>query len=427
MPAFETANPQLADADIVVEYVATSGEVALRLRPGQLVGAVPLFSPVSRKVAGGVIIQPRFGWTGIGSILSATGWHARPRLLKLPMVPGSAKEIPPWVLAGPIVERFRMLLREMRRGFELKEVLLSQPRGQIVWSRYVREQLPSGSLHKLPCRFSDLGDDMVLRSFIRWSLESVIQSLTSASTTDLLCRRVLDGASQLHQTLRDVPARFPTPSAVAMFQLNSPLATPALQEAIEAISWVAEERGLAGSSQPDGLSWSMSMPELFERWVEHLIREWAANFGGIVTTGRDLSTSTPILWRTPGAHSLTSLVPDFVVRAGNHAWVFDAKYKSHFEELDDARWSELADEIRAEHRHDVHQVLAYASLLNCRSITSVLVYPTRSPAGPTREMSKGSIATIPAGGCDLRLALLPTSIGNRSTAATAFASQLRGF
>lgn len=72
----------------------------LQLRPGNRAGAIPLKSSHTGKVCSGFIVKPRFGWAGVGHILSKTGWHAAPQFLPLPAVPGSGREIPPWVIAG---------------------------------------------------------------------------------------------------------------------------------------------------------------------------------------------------------------------------------------------------------------------------------------------------------------------------------------
>jgi 5-methylcytosine-specific restriction endonuclease McrBC regulatory subunit McrC len=65
------------------------------------------------------------------------------------------------------------------------------------------------------------------------------------------------------------------------------------------------------------------------------------------------------------------------VRLGDRVFIFDAKYKGHFEEFDEQRWFELRDELHAEHRHDVHQVLAYAALYEANTISAALIYPMR--------------------------------------------------
>jgi 5-methylcytosine-specific restriction endonuclease McrBC regulatory subunit McrC len=55
--------------------------------------------------------------------------------------------------------------------------------------------------------------------------------------------------------------------------------------------------------------------------------------------------------------------------------VVDAKYKRHWEELQEGRWHERSDELREQHRADLLQVLAYANLVSNREVVCCLVYP----------------------------------------------------
>lgn len=108
---FLSANqPSFSALDIAPSLVADSDRISLQLRPRGTIGAVPLRSPTTRKIIGGIVVRPRFGWNEIGPLLHQIGWTASPQLLELPLVPGAAKEVPPWVLAGPILQRLRELL-----------------------------------------------------------------------------------------------------------------------------------------------------------------------------------------------------------------------------------------------------------------------------------------------------------------------------
>ncbi|HUS93111.1 MAG TPA: hypothetical protein VM695_14730 [Phycisphaerae bacterium] len=151
----------------------------------------------------------------------------------------------------------------------------------------------------------------------------------------------------------------------------------------------------------------MPMHQLFERWVEHIVRLWAHGFGGQIKSAGRGETTVPIQWSRRGRTSMGSLSPDLVVRHGQDVYVIDAKYKGHFEELDDHRWAELADELRNEHRHDLHQVLAYASVYEARRIVAVLAYPMFP--GTWLRLSQRHQASISAevtqGGRQLQLVL----------------------
>ncbi len=373
---FISANrPQLAALDVRPELAAETHEIALRLCPGGTVGAIPLRTPDTRKVAGGVVVRPRFGWDGIGPLLQQIGWVASPRVLEMPLVPGSAREVPPWVLAGPVLQRLASLLREIRKGFRMHEEVRQAPRGQILWQRYVTEQMSRGAFHQVPCRFPELGPDALLRAYLRWGLERVHRSLVPYAVIDLIARRLSEQAEGLLNSLKDTSARAPDRRTLDQLMRGVGLPSAVLQRGLQALGWIVDERGLAGAAETNGLAWALPMHELFERWVEHVACIWAREFGGEVLTGRSDETVVPIEWDR-GAHgSLRSLVPDLVVRHQDHVYVIDAKYKGHFQEFDDARWLALSKELRNEHRHDLHQVLAYASLFGGAEITAILVYP----------------------------------------------------
>ena len=55
--------------------------------------------------------------------------------------------------------------------------------------------------------------------------------------------------------------------------------------------------------------------------------------------------------------------------------IVDAKYKEHWEEMQQRRWSNLDEELRAHHREDLLQVLAYANLSTKPRTIVCLAYP----------------------------------------------------
>ena len=407
--SFVLANkPQLTALDIRAELHADETGVKMRLHPGGTIGAVPLRRPDSQAITGGIVVRPRYGWNGIGATLEELGWKAAPQLLGMPLVPGSAREVPPWVLAGPVIERLEALLQEISRGFHIRNEVLQTPRGQIQWGRYVTEQAAHGAFHQLPCRFPDLGPDEVLRGFIRWGLERVYRQLGPWTASDVVARRLAERADQLLHGLRGVKPVVPHAKALEQLRRSLGLASLALERGLQALGWVVDERGLAGASETDGIAWAMPMHELFEIWVAHLVSASAKRIGGLVRVGHEGQTTLPIRWERKGVRSLASLVPDVVLRRGDTAIVFDAKYKGQLEQLDDDAWREVADRRREEHRHDVHQVLAYSTLFDARVTHAVLVYPVRLStwrrlAATDRIVSSG---VITGGGRTVTLSLL---------------------
>jgi len=369
--------PALDTLDTAIEVAPSSYGAAIRLAPGGRVGAVPLRSAQTGHVAGGFVVKPRFDWAGMGRVLVETGWAASPEFLDLPFVPGSGREIPPWVLAGPVLARLEALLRALKRGYRVEEAVLRHPRGRILWPRYLAESLTRGQWDRLPCRFPDLGQDPRLRRNARWVLERVRADLVAVGATDPVAAALAVLALRLIDLLVDVEPLAPSRDDLRRNLSGHGLADEVLRRGVEALAWVVEERGLGGGRELDGLAWALPLDRLWEAYVEGVVRREATLVGGEVRVGRLGQTTLPIQWSDPTHRSLGHLVPDIVVRRGRSVRIVDAKYKAHLAELDEVGWRRFAEDAREEHRADLHQVLAYAALHDAEDITATLVYPLR--------------------------------------------------
>lgn len=400
--------------DLQCEVSGGAEGVEVRLRPGGRAGAIPLCSPQNGRPAGGFVVTPRFGWAGVGRVLKETGWHAGPEFIEQPLVPGSGREVPSWVLAGPVLSRLEALLRSMRRGYREEEQVLTRPRGRILWSRYRNESLSRGRWDHLPCRFPDLEFDPITRRQIRWTLERLHRDLLNVGEKDEIALGLAAFAARLIDQVGDVPPLFPSSGGLERQLRGSQIVNIVLRRGLEAIAWIVDERGLGGGQEQDGLAWTLPLERLWESYVEGLYRSEAKNTGAAVKSGRLRQTTFPIEWSDPTHRSLGHLVPDLVLQKGRQVQIIDAKYKSHLAELDEAGWHRFEQENKEAHRADIHQVLAYASLFDADEITATLVYPLRASTfeslkGRRRDVSE---AELFHGGRRIRLQLRGLPFGN---------------
>lgn len=414
LDSFLLRNRQALGAlNVEPRVVAGRDGVRLELHPGQHAGAAPLLSAVTGLVAGGVIVSPRFGWAGIGRVLSATGWGSGPEFLSLPLVPGSGREVPPWVLAGPAVRRLTELLAHLRRGYRDSSEVRNQPRGQILWPTYITKQFPTGRWHHLPCRYSELDTDSRLRQAIRWTLERLSNDLSSTGGSDRVALVLLDQITHLMEKVIDVPTRRPNRRELD-FEFSGPMVSDVLREGLRAIGWIVDERGLGGGRTSDGLAWSLPLDRLWERYAEHILREEAARSGGRVRVGRLGETTVPLPWNSPTQRALGHLIPDFVIHRPDSVEIVDAKYKAHFADLDSTRWREFTDEAKESLRADVHQVLAYAAVVGSSSnMKATLLYPVKQDLFEELQMRNHDrvFARIPAGVHEIHLQMRALPFG----------------
>ena len=117
------------------------------------------------------------------------------------------------------------------------------------------------------------------------------------------------------------------------------------------------------------------MEQFFEAWVETILLEVARQTGGILRTGRARQTVAPLLWEPPYVGSQRSFVPDLVLETERTSLIVDAKYKRHWEELQETSWYEQDNALRERHRADLLQVLAYANLAPTPDIICCLCHP----------------------------------------------------
>lgn len=374
-------------------------------RSSSKVGAVPLLSPTSGRVDFGLVVNPRFGWAGIGPMMAQTGWRVVPSILKLPLLPKSARSVPAWVISTVILLRLQALLKALNRRFEMVEEELQAPKGAVLWSSYALNQIPRAKFLNMACRFPDLRDDRELKSAIHFVLRKQAASLESQKHIGVVQTLL----SLCHNLLRQVQA-FPAhqPPMPTMRQwLSHPMRREAFRDGLQAIEWTIEDRGLAGLSDFQGLPWLMSMEEYFEAVAETLTERLARQVGGTVKVGRKRETVKSIEWEPPYIGSQRFLLPDVVLSKEGETVIVDAKYKVHWEELRTETWYNVEDQLREHHRADLLQVLAYSTTFSTPKITACLLYPCRMSTWESMVTSDRTFhkASIPAGNRQINLIL----------------------
>jgi len=372
---FESLNRSLFSLmDVRLTRLYDGSDVYVVLQAGNVVGAVPLFSPTSGMLDYGLVIQPRFPWQGIGPMLAEMGWRIAPTPLKLPLLKRSERRVPPWVISCMVLARLQALLDSLIRRFELVTENRSAPRGRVCWSQYATRYLPTGQFLSVPCTFPDLRDDRLLVGAIRYSLEKQRSALESQREQGGFVHQLIAFCDELLRRVQNNPPFLPPPNMLASW-VQRPLRFQSFREGLQAIEWTIEDRGLAGLSDLEGIPWRMPMEQFFEAWVETVFRSLARAIGAELRVGRRRETVHPINWEPSYLGSQKALVPDIWLDWGSTTLIVDAKYKRHWDELEDHAWGSVEEMIREQHRSDLFQVLAYANLARTDRVIVCLAYP----------------------------------------------------
>jgi len=165
--------------------------------------------------------------------------------------------------------------------------------------------------------------------------------------------------SYLDERLSDMLA---VKTRTMQIRLSDPPAVKSIKEAANRILQKDVQRGKA---------WRVDFSEVFERFVQHIFEQVSKEIGGVLLEN--------VRFRTHGEHlpvwTLSHLEPDAVLRKNGQLFFVDAKYKAHL--LNRTSDSEY---LKEEHRHDLHQVMAYSSFDTAERKHAFLVYPSSSPS-----------------------------------------------
>ena len=388
--------------------------VFIVFQAGSQIGAFPLVSPVSGKAEVTLIVRPRFGWSGLGRTLGASGFKVIPQILSLPLLPKTKREIPDWVLSVTILPRLKALLNQLARRFEIVETVRTAPHGHVDWGTYVTEKLPSMKFLDVPCRYPDLRNNRELYSAIHYVLRKQLASLESQRHTGMIVVELMKICMSLMRLVQGVSPMRPTRKQLDSW-FRVPLSSKAFFDGLNAITWSTEETGLGGLTDWRGLPWTMSMDQFFEAWVETVFQSFTRRYGGLLRVGRRHETITPIAWERPFLGSQKYLLPDLVIEQEDRTIFVDAKYKDHWETLQHQRWSTLESELRERHRDDLLQVLAYSTLSDNKATTVCLAYPCNVDTWASLK-ERGMVsnrAAIYAGKRKIELAMIALPMGEK--------------
>jgi len=302
--------------------VQSSREPAVALTPGARIGAIPLLAASTHRVVAGLLIEPRFKWQSLGAIYRSIGFEVAPNVGGGVLVPGSARHVPPWLLAAPVIARIEALLEQRKRSFIEVHSERGSPRGRVDWNTWVRSNVPNGRWTTFPCGYPEPSLDPLLAANIRWTTKRLREELGHASELEV-GRALLSRLDGVDLDVGDGPLTRPVAQRGARDAAS-------VLEALEAMGWVADERGLGGAVVLDGLAWDVSVDAVWEAWVRRFVADLGPRLG--LRDGGDRARQIALRWHG-AAHSMRKLKPDASLVSADRTIWFDAKYKPHLSHL----------------------------------------------------------------------------------------------
>jgi hypothetical protein len=340
-------------------------DVGLAFRTGPYVGTIPLRAPDTGKQIGDFVVVPRYvpkrdKFGDYIQILNLLNHKIEPNFVdSIPLASGRNFLPPLYYEALLYVKELVSFTKRAWHRFKSVEEIKGQPSSQINWKRYVEYNYDPKRRLDFPSYLNILNESHSEYQHLKYVYWLAKADILSRETPFRIKSAALGAISYLDERLFDIPV---TKTRAIQMRLSDPPSVKSIK--------VAANRILQKNVQ-QGIAWRVDFAEVFERLVQYIFRLVSREIGGVLFEN--------VKFRTHGEHlpvwTLGHLEPDAVLRKDNLLFFIDAKYKSHLLNRDSE-----SEYLKEEHRHDLHQAIAYSSFDTSEKKHVFLVYPAFSPS-----------------------------------------------
>lgn len=340
--------------------IGTDQSIALTFRSSGFIGSIPLRASDTGKQIGDFVVMPRF--TGHDrfedyiEILDLLGTEISPEVIdSLPLASGKNFRPPLYLEAVKFISALEKLMMRPWRKFDNLERISSQPAGQINWTKYINNEYKVESRLKFPTRKNVLSEFHSEYSEIRYVFDICKSELRSANTPQRLKNTFRAKLSFLEEQFHHHKPKA-TNKIIIRFS-DSPTVKACKEQANRILNFNLVE----------STAWRVDFSDVFEKYIQHIFKEVAKETGGRLYPNFKFHsrTSKHYSWE------LKHIEPDAIFQKDNILICIDAKYKSNL-------YNKFAqsEDLKDDHRHDLHQIMAYSSFGKTDLKFGFLCYPS---------------------------------------------------
>jgi len=345
----------------VQPYIIGSDQsTALTFRSSGFIGSIPLRSSDTGKQIGDFVVVPRFTghdrFVDYIEILNLLGTEISPEVIdSLPLASGKNFKPPLYLEAVKFITSLEKLTTRPWRKFDNVEKVSNQPIGQINWKKYINNEFKVENRLKFPVKANVLSEFHDEYSEIRYVFDICKSELLSANTPQRI-------KSTLQTKLSFLQERFyhhkpkSTNKIVIRFS-DSPTVIACKEQANKILNF----------NLVDSTAWRVDFSDVFEKFIQYIFKEAAKETGGRLYSNFKCNSraSKHYSWQ------LKHIEPDAIYQKENILVFIDAKYKSNL--YNKFGQSEM---LKEDHRHDLHQIMAYTSFSKTDYKFGFLCYPS---------------------------------------------------
>lgn len=345
----------------VQPYIIGSDQsTALTFRSSGFIGSIPLRASDTGKQIGDFVVMPRFigrdRFEDYIEILNLLGTEISPEVISsLPLASGKNFRPPLYLEAVKFIAALEKLIMRPWRRFDNIEKASNQPTGQIIWTKYINKEFKVENKLKFPVRTNVLSEFHSEYSEIRYVFDICKSELLSANTPQKIKNTLRTKLSFLEERLYHHK-----PKATNQIKIqfsDSPTVKACKEQAIKILNF----------NLVDSTAWRVDFSDVFEKFIQHIFKEAAKESGGRLYSNFKFHSKTSKHY----AWELKHIEPDAIFQKDNVLVFIDAKYKSNLYNKFDQ-----SEVLKEDHRHDLHQIMAYSSFSKTNFKFGFLCYPS---------------------------------------------------
>ncbi|GAB6070446.1 hypothetical protein JCM30760_15430 [Thiomicrorhabdus hydrogeniphila] len=345
----------------VQPYIIGSDQsTALTFRSSGFIGSIPLRASDTGKQIGDFVVMPRF--TGRDrfqdyiEILNLLGTEISPEVIdSLPLASGKNFRPPLYLEAVKFIASLEKLTIRPWRKFDNVEKVSNQPSGQINWNKYINNEFKVESRLKFPVKANVLSEFHREYAEIRYVFDICKSELLSANTPQRIKSSLRNKLSFLEERLYHHKPR--ATNKIGIRFSDTPIVKACKEQANKILNF----------NLVDCTAWRVDFSDVFEKFIQYIFKEVAKETGGRLYSNFKFRsrTSKHYSWE------LKHIEPDAIFQKENVLVFIDAKYKSNLYNKFDQ-----SEVLKEDHRHDLHQIMAYSSFSKTDCKFGFLCYPS---------------------------------------------------
>lgn len=339
---------------------ASGKEVSLSFKSGRFIGAIPLRSPDTGKQIGDFIVKPRYTsaedqFSGYIEIVNQLETEILPEFKhSIPLLSQNTMKPPLYLEAIKFINLFEKAAKIKWNKFQTVKRIYRYPKSQVNWKEYIEKEFDPKERLLFPCH------DNILSKFhseffeLKYVYSIAKKEIVSFKTPLNIKYQYRDSLIYLDNTLYEFPEKL---TKELKIHISDPIIIKNLK---------AQGNKILKKNFEEITAWRIDFSLLFEKYVQFVFNQVSSEIGAIQLNNYKIRRTSYI---NP-SWSLNYLEPDIILMKSNMDIVVDVKYKSHLFNL-----KSITEDLKEEHRKDIHQLLAYTTFTKNKNKIAILCYP----------------------------------------------------